>query len=181
MYKMKASIKLLAIALVLLGFGLGGNAQSNTATATATGTLVSALTISGSGTLSFGRIVAGTAGTVSVAGVPAPSPQSALGLAGGTVTSARFTISGADGAQYVVTLPSAAVRVNHSDGTNWMEVSSFSCDVATPGTSVAGTTASGTLSGTSRTFYVGGTLNVKTGDPIGTYTSATFPVTVSYQ
>ncbi len=178
---MKTSIKLFAIALVLLGFGVSGNAQSNSATATATGTLVSALTISGGGTLSFGRIVAGTGGTVVVPGIAAPTRTSALGLAGGTVTSAGFTISGADGSQFVVTLPSAAVRVNHTDNTNFMEVTAFSCDVAAAGTAVAGTTANSTLTGTTRTFYVGATLNVKTGDPTGTYTSATFPVTVSYQ
>ncbi len=178
---MKNSIKFLAVALVMLGFGLTGRAQSNSATATATGTLVSALTISGGGTLSFGRIVAGTAGTVAIPGVSAPTRTTSLGLAGGTVSSAGFTISGADGSQYVVTLPSAAVRITHTDGINWMEVNAFSSDVAAAGTSAVGTTASSTLSGTTRTFYVGGTLNVKSGDPVGVYTSATFPVTVSYQ
>lgn len=178
---MKASLKLFALATILMGFGVSMNAQTNSATATATGTLVTAVSISGGGTLSFGRIVAGTAGTIVIPGVAAPTRTSSLGLAGGTVSSAGFSISGADGSQYTVTLPSTAVRVNHTDGTNWMEVTAFSCDVANAGTSVAGTTANSTLSGTSRTFYVGGTLNVKTGDPVGVYTSATFPVTVSYQ
>lgn len=178
---MKYSIKLLAFATILIGFGAPVHAQSNSATGTATGTLVSAITISGGGTLSFGRIIAGTAGTVAVPGVASPARETSLGLAGGTVTSAGFTITGADGSPYSVTLPSTPVRVNHVNTTDYMEVSSFSCDVETAGTSVVGTAANSILSGTTRTFYVGGTLNIKTGDPVGVYTSATFPVTVSYQ
>lgn len=178
---MRTSIKLFAIGMILLGFGANVNAQ-NSANATATGTLVSAITISssGGGSLSFGRIVSGTAGTVVVPGVASPTRTSSLSLAGGTVTSAGFTISGVDGTSYTVSLPSAAVRVIHTNSSDYMEVNSFSCDVANTGLSVVGTSASGTLSGTSRTFYVGATLNVKAADPIGVYTSATFPVTVSY-
>jgi len=179
---MKTSLKLLILATVLFGLGTKVNAQT-TATATATGELVSAITIStaGSASINFGRIVAGTTGTVTVAGIAAPTASTSLSRAGGTITSAGFTISGTTGSQYTVTLPTTAVQVKHTNNADYMEVNAFSCDVATAGTEVVGTTANGTLTGTSRTFYVGATLNVKSTDPIGVYTSATFPVTVSYQ
>jgi len=179
---MKTINKLITMALMLAGMGAGVQAQTS-ATATATGTLVSAITIAAAdgAVLNFGRVVAGTAGTVVVPGVSAPTRTSSLGLAGGTVNSAGFTINGVDGSPFTVTLPSTPVRVMHTNSTDYMEVTNFSCDVVNPGTSVVGATASSVLSGTSRTFYVGATLNVKTGDPVGVYTSATFPVTVSYQ
>lgn len=179
---MKTSLKILILATVLIGLETRVNAQTS-ATATATGELVSAITISaaGSASINFGRIVSGTAGTVTIAGIAAPTPSTSLSRAGGTITSAGFTISGTIGSQYTVTLPGTAIQVKHTNNTDYLEVNAFSCDVATPGTAVVGTTANGTLAGTSRTFYVGGTLNVKATDPIGVYTSATFPVTVSYQ
>ena len=176
---MKTSIKLLALGTILMGFGLNVNAQG-TANAVATGELVNALSISNTRGLNFGRIVVGTAGTVVVAGVSA-STRSGVGqtFASGAPTSASFIISGAVDDHYKVTLP-ASFTVTCAATAETMNITSFSCDVATADNSVTGETASGVLAATTRTFYVGGTLTIGAANKVGVYTNATgFPVTLA--
>ena len=179
---MKNLTKFFAIAVVILGFSATSFGQ-NSANATSTAKLVAALSISGGNVLNFGYIIPGGGGSVTLPGVVSAVRSSTLVLPGGTVTAAAFTITGTTGSDYTVTLPSnGTVTVAHSDTpTDVMEVNNFSCDVTTPGTSATGITANGTLASGTRTFYVGATLTVGASDPIGTYTSATFPVTVVYQ
>jgi len=168
---------LLALAIIVLGFSAASFAQ----TATATGTLVSAITIatSGTGSMNFGNIVAGKTGTVVLPGVAAPTRSQTGSIilpATGTVSSAAFIVSGTSGLAYTVTLPSSVTAV----GTSSLTINNFSCDIATAGTPVVGTTATSTLAASTRTFYVGATLNVTAADLPGTYTSVPFTVTVNY-
>jgi len=173
--------KLLVFAIAILGFSAVSFGQS--ASATASGTIVTAISIAangGSTALNFGNIVGGAAGTVVLPGVASPTRQSSLTLpAGGTVSSAGFVVSGTSGLAYTVTLPES-VTVTKVSSTETMTVDAFSCDVALAGTSATGITAISTLAGSSRTFYVGATLNVTALSPSGTYTSSPFNVTVAY-
>lgn len=160
----KLKIALGAAALVFASAG----AQAQDATFEASATILEALAITKNVDLAFARIVpdAGTAGTVvvSTGGVRTCAP---VLTCSGTVAAADFTVVGADGASYSVTLPSAA---NISSGGNNMLVQDFT-------TSLVG--GNGTLTGGTSNFQVGGTLNVAAAQPSGAYTG-TFTVTVNY-
>lgn len=156
----------LLTAIAILGFSAVSFAQPLTANATATGKLVAAISIAKQGTdMSFGNVIAGTAGTVVL--VPAGTRTSAaLALPGGTVSAAQFRITGQTGSVYKITLPST---VQVTKGLEHMDVTGFNHN------------ATLTLASTSEDFSVGATLNVLGTETVGTYTSANFDVTVSYE
>ncbi len=85
---------------------------------------------------------------------------------GGFPSGAGFTVTGASGQAYFITLPASATL---SSGGNTMTVDTFNHDAgATP-----------TLVGGSDAFNVGATLNVGATQAAGTY-SGTFDVTANY-
>ena len=172
---MKNLNKMFLAAIVMIAFATNVNAQA-TATATATATIVTPISIANNVDMNFGNIAvqAGTGGTVALSA--AASASRVAGGAGGvtlpvvtgTVTSAKFTVSGTANYTYNITLPGSAVVL--SNGANSMNATSFI------------NSAAGTLSGTgTEVFYVGATLTVAAAQASGVYTTATpFNVTVNY-
>jgi len=168
---MKTSVKLFALALVLAGFGMNVNAQvSATATSNATARIVSPITIVKDVDMSFGNIVSSlTAGTVVLAPSSAGSRTGSTGVTlptvTGTVTASKFTVGGEAGLTYAISLPSSTTL---SSGGDSMTLDAFTTDLPTGG-----------IIGTSNIFFVGATLNVKSGQATGSYTG-TFSVSVNY-
>ena len=181
--------KLLFFAIAIIGFSATSFAQIG-ATATASATIKEALTIvPGSNTsIDFGYIIPGGGGTVTVDGNSA-SARTKMGddlyLPGGTPKAASFVITGPSSSSFKVTLPgNGVVTVTpESGGGSPMAVNSFSCDLNNSGTSVVGPVASGSLGAgeTSKTFYVGATLTVASGQAVGKYNSTAFNVTIAYE
>ena len=172
---MKFSNKCLLAAIALVGLASSANAQA-TATANASATIVTPISIVNNADMNFGNIAVQTAtgGTVALTASAAPT-RTAGGAGGvtlpnvtGTVTSAKFTVSGTANYTYTITLPGSAVVL--SSGANNMNATAFI------------NSAAGTLSGTgSQIFYVGATLTVAAAQAAGVYTTATpFNVTVNY-
>ncbi len=171
---MKGLIKILAIFAVTLGFAASSYGQVS-ANATASANIVTPIAIVKDVDMNFGNVAvqSGTGGTVVLApgGGRSESGGVTLPSTTGTVTAASFTVSGMANYTYGITLPSANVVI--SDGTNTMNVNSFT---STP-------TPTGTLDGTtgSQTLNVGATLNVAAGQPAGAYTLTDgITVTVNY-
>ena len=172
---MKNRNKVFLAAIVMIGFATSANAQA-TASSSASATIVTPISIVNNTGMNFGNIAVqtGTGGTVALSA--AASASRVAGGAGGvtlpnvtgTVTSAKFTVSGTANYTYTITLPSSAVTL--SSGSNTMDATSFINSTA------------GTLSGTgSEVFYVGATLTVAAAQGAGTYTTATpFDVVVNY-
>ena len=86
----------------------------------------------------------------------------------GTVSAAKFTVTGAAGTTYSITLPAAVLLTN---GGNSMNVNAFT---STP-------TPTGSLATGSEEIFVGATLNVAGGQASGLYTNTSdLVVTVNY-
>lgn len=172
---------LLFIAIAILGFSaVSFGQQGATTTATASATIVTPITVAKDVDLSFGNVaVSKTLGTVqleaSLAANRVRSGGVTLPAINGTVTAAKFTVSGTGGYLYTFTIPTS-VTTTVSDGTNLMTVDHFT-------KSTAGTLSSGTPG--TEVVYVGATLNVAANQAAGTYTSTnaggtTFSVSVDY-
>jgi hypothetical protein len=142
------------------------------ATATASANIITPIQIVKGADLYFGNIVAGTStGTVTVntegnrtgtGGVILPTATP------GTITAAKFTVSGLPNATYAISLPTSTT-ISISGGSASMTITQFTSNP----------NASGILTGGSQDFYVGGTLNVGANQTAGTYTGE-FNVTVAY-
>ena len=172
---MKNIIKYFALAVVILGFSVTSFGQVN-ATATSSSTIVSPIAISKTVDMNFGNVaVSAEAGTVVLtpAGTrPTITGGVTLPATTGTVAAASFTVTGAAGYTYAITLPSTHTVTS---GANNMTVDAF---VSTPTVAAGGVLTSG-----SQTLLVGATLNVSGSQAAGTYTSAVlspFTVTVNY-
>ena len=164
--------KIITFSIVLLAFTAASFAQGPlvSANATATAVIVSPLTITQTANMSFGNIIAdadgGTvvlvpAGTRTLNGLTSPAIT-------GTVTAASFTVAGAAGLAYTITLPTDHTI---SSGGNNMLIDTFTSNPSGTGTLVGGT----------ETLTVGATLNVGANQAAGTYTNATgFTVSVNY-
>ncbi|MEM6414236.1 MAG: DUF4402 domain-containing protein [Pseudomonadota bacterium] len=157
-----------SIAIVTV-FGTSINAFANSATFEASANIVEALVLAKNTDLAFANIVPSAIdpGTVVVSPAGARNCAAALSCSG-IVSAADFSISGAPGATFTVTLPAAA-DISTSGGAT-MEVNNFT-------NSLVGNT--GTLTGGNGTFQLGGTLNVGAAQAVGTYTG-TFTVNVEY-
>ena len=164
---------LILVAVLLLTVSALSFAQPTvSATATATGTIIAPIAISKTADMNFGNIVSGAAlGTVVLTPAGVRSKTGGVFLPGtaGTVAAASFTVTGAIGFTYAITLPAAATTV--TSGGNTMTVDTWT---STP-------TVTGTLAGGTQTLTVGGTLNVAANQAAGLYVSGTaFTVTVAY-
>lgn len=144
------------------------------ATATTTAVIITPITIEKIDDLSFGNIAAGAQeGTVTVATGSTRSKTGDVTLPSaipGTITAAKFTVSGQANATYSITVPSA-FNVT-SPGNAAMQVSTF---VTNPSTT-------GTLSETgSQDLFVGATIAVAANQAAGTYTNGDgLKITVDY-
>jgi len=158
-------------AVVLVAVTATVNAQV-TGTATGSATIIAPIAIANAGNMNFGSIaVSTTPGTVvlSTAGVRAAAGGVTLPAAVGTVSTAKFTVTGLGSSTYSIQLPTSYVI---SDGASHsMTVNAFTSDPSGTGALTAGT----------QTINIGATLNVLGSQTAGTYTNATgFPVIVNY-
>lgn len=168
---MKKMTKFLALAIVMLAFSAVTFAQV-TATATASATIVTPIAITKTFDLSFGNVaVSGVAGTVKMdladtrtvlGGVTLPAVT-------GTVTSAKFNVTGSANLTYSISLPGAITLTGPGAP---MSLDSW----------VSSPSPTGTLDGSGKeTIILGGTLHVAAGQVAGAYTNlAGCIVTVDY-
>ena len=144
------------------------NAFADSTTFNASATILEALVLNKVADLSFANIVPDTANPGTVVVSPAGARTCGAGLiCSGTVSAADFSINGAPGATFALTMPTAA---NITSGSDTMQVNNFT-------NSLGGLT--GTLTGGTAAFQLGATLNVGANQAVGTYTG-TFTVTVDY-
>jgi len=167
---MKNLITLIA-AVVLVAVAATANAQV-TGTATGSATIITPIAIANAGNMNFGSIAVSTApGTVvlSTAAARTASGGVTLPAVTGSVTTAKFTVTGLSASTYSISLPSSYII---SDGASHnMTVNNFVSDPS----------GTGALTGGTQTINVGATLNVLGSQTAGTYTNATgFNVTVNY-
>jgi len=134
--------------------------------------IVGPISINKSIDLSFGNVAV----SPTVAGTVVLDPASARTQTGGvtlpvitgTVSAAKFTVSGEAGTTYSITLPASVLLTN---GGNTMTVNAFT---STP-------TSTGSLATGTEDIFVGGTLNVAAAQVSGLYSNATdLVVTVNY-
>jgi len=169
---MRKTVFLLASLFVMMLATQQMKAQVS-ASATAAANIITPIQISKAGDLYFGNIVAGTTpGTVTVShdGIRTKSDGVTLPTATpGTITAARFNISGLPNATYSITLPSSTT-ITKNGGTEQMTIDNFTSDPHETGT----ITTDGT-----QILAVGATLNVGANQSAGTY-EGSFSVTVAY-
>jgi hypothetical protein len=168
-YVMK-KIKLLF--LLTAGFITNTFAQ---ATATVTATIIAPIAISNALDINFGNVAvqAGVAGTMVIAPTGTRTRTAGLTLPSTTCTftAASFTIEGASGYTYVITIPSTGYIITKRTTLETMTVSIFTSSPSSTGTHKGG----------SENLNTGATLNVGAGQVPGVYTNATgFDVTVNY-
>ena len=175
----------LALAISVLVMAGGAMAQSaKTASADAGATVVAPLTIAkaSAGDLNFGNVVAGAAlGTVVLVPAGTRTATGGTSFSGafpGTLSAAKFDLTGESVYTYAITLPSDTdVTLNDTATTpNTMAVTAFTVAAGAVGT-VSGKI--GTLVGGAGNLLVGATLNVGAAQVPATYTGA-FNVTVAY-
>jgi hypothetical protein len=166
------SLAVLALALT----AATGSAIAAQATATSTSTVVTPISITAPVNLSFGSIaVGGTGGSVTLTPGGTRTADGGVTLAGGTVSAARFDVSGMGSLTYSIAFTGAATL---SDGTNNMaftRISDLTASAKTSGADVV----SGTLSSGAQSIFVGGVLTVGANQPAGTYTGSVI-TTVEY-
>ena len=171
---MKNMKKILTAAILGIGFASSATAQS-TATATATATIVTPIAIAKNVDMNFGNVaVTSTAGTVVLApaGTRTKSGGVTLPAVPGTVTAAKFTVTGEGTYGFAITLPSVDVTLTNTTGigAETMAANAFTCDLGASSALIAG----------SKIMFVGATLNVGALQKAGIYVSAPFDVTVNY-
>ena len=175
-------ITLLAI-LVIAVFSSNVNAQAVVSpVATATATIITPIAITKVVDMNFGDISTnGTNGTVVLA---TNNTRSAAGgasfsaAAAGTVTSAKFTVTGMSGYGYSISIPSA-ITLTHATTSNVMQVTDITNSIGVPGT--AGTLSTVSTGSGTQDISVGGTLSLVGAQLPGVYTNTTdLKVTINY-
>ena len=170
---MKTLKNTFALAAILLGFAFSANAQTGVSASAATSaTIITPIAISKTADMSFGNIaINNNAGTVVLAPAGTRSATGGVTLPSttGSISAASFSVTGASGYTFSITLPSSVTLTGSESGS--MVVNSFT---STP-------SSSGTLSGGAATVLVGATLNLEASQAAGTYTNASdLVVTVNY-
>ena len=166
--------KLLFVFLFAI-LGLSSAFAQSTATAVTNATVITPISISKVTDLEFGTLAVSSvsAGTVVMAPTSSnsrtPSGGVTLPNVTGTVSAAKFTVTGFGTSTYAITLPSSITLNGTPSGT--MTVNSFT---STP-------SGTGALVGGTQDIYVGATLNVSAAQAAGSYTNPTgLAVTVNY-
>lgn len=163
---MKSSNRFALLATVVVALSsLSSAAMAASATGTANAQVLAPIAITAGTALNFGTIAGNGAGTVIV------TPGGARSFTGGVVGTAAafaagtFNVTGTGGATFAMTYP-GSFNVSANAGANTMAVT------------VNGA-ATGTLSGGTASFPVGGTLTVGAAQAAGAYTG-TYSMTVEY-
>ena len=153
-----------ALAAILLGFAFSANAQTGVSASAATSaTIITPIAISKSADMSFGNIaINNNAGTVVLAPAGTRSATGGVTLPSttGSISAASFSVTGAAGYTFAITLPTSVTLSDGGAGS--MLVNNFT---STPSTS-------GTLTAGSATVLVGATLNLEASQAAGSYTNA---------
>jgi hypothetical protein len=172
--------KLFILFIAVAGFGVSSFGQGTvTRTATAAATIITPITLTKDVDLNFGNVVSSVAGgTVDLSAAASPT-RTATGVSlavanPGTVTAAKFSVGGASGYTYAITLPIGASPVTLTRVGN--------TETMTAGTFTSTPSGTGTISGVAidDVIYVGATLNVGANQVAGSYLSTNFNVTVAY-
>lgn len=167
---MRNSLRLAAVgAIAAASFATSAQAAT-TASATATAEVLSSLTVVSTADLRLGQIAANTGGTVTVNADSTVGSSGAL-ISTGTRGPAAFDVVGSPDAMIIVSLPTAAVDLTHTDGVTTMSLGGFN------------TTPNGAFqldAAGAGSFTVGGTLTVGNAQLPGFY-EGTFSVSVEYQ
>lgn len=169
--------KILLIITLFALIGFKANAQA-TAVATTSANIVTPITLTKNIDMNFGNVAVGnTGGTVILTtnNTRTPSGGVTLPVVNGTVSSAKFTVTGFAGSTYAITLPTTVII---SDGAGHeMTVNGFVCSPTPGGTNgLASILTAGT-----DFMYVGATLNVNSAQVAGLYDNATdLSITVNY-
>lgn len=172
---MKTSLKLFALGLVLAGFGINANAQITAVSgaATASAKILTPIAVAKNIDLNFGNVVASNStGTVVITtgGVRSTTGGVFLPATNGTVSAAKFTVTGEDGFGYTLSVPASITLTNGASGS--MTVDNFTTSVAL---------TAGVLTGGSQEVLVGATLNLAANQAAGNYTNSTdLKMTVNY-
>jgi hypothetical protein len=165
--------KLAVMALAISG---AGSAMAATTNATSTGVVVTPIAVTKSADLSFGNFAGGASiGTVVLTPAGVRSNTGGVVLAGGTITAAKFDVTGQAGLTYSISM--AGTSANLTSGGNNIPFTAISDTSASAITT--GIATSGTLTGGAQSIYVGGKLDVAINQPAGTYTG-TVAVDVNY-
>jgi hypothetical protein len=176
-FNLRALNAALASAILLGGVGFGIDAYAASATGGASATVVTAIAISQTTALNFGRFSAPTGGTAGTVTIDASAPGT-RSFTGGTVlvtsgagaigNSGVFAVTGEASATYTITNPTATTLTG--PGT------AMGVTFTTSPSGIGG----GTLSaGGAQTLFVGGTLSVGAVQTPGSYTGS-YTVTVEY-
>jgi hypothetical protein len=167
-------LKLVAVTVLTSLIAIFGNPSEShavTASANATADVVTPIAITKNADMAFGKFIAGTGGTVTMATTGTRTAGGAVTLfnQGSTSNAASFAVAGEGTYTYAITLP-ANSTVNVSDGaSHTMAVNSF----------VSNPSGTGILTAGAQTLLVGATLTVASGQAPGNYTG-TFNVNVDY-
>jgi len=158
--------KVTVLGAVMAAALYAGQAQAaNSVTAGASVEIAAPVSIVQDTALAFGNVGPSAAsGTVTVSIAGAKSVTGGVSDLGGSPAAGAFTVTGASGATYSVTIPGTVSLTGPGTA---MEVT-----LTDPG--------SGTLTGGTDTFNVGGTLAVGANQTAGSY-SGTYTVSVNYQ
>ncbi|MBT8440269.1 MAG: DUF4402 domain-containing protein [Gammaproteobacteria bacterium] len=163
---------LIAAGTAALSAGIYTSAVSAASvTANASATVVQGLTISeDNGGMNFGDVSESGAGTVVLTPAGARSTTGGADvLAGGGEQAGQYTITGADGKAYTLTLPTVPVVITETVGS----VATMTVDTFQQ------TGSTGTAAAAGETMNVGATLNISAGQLVGTYTGS-YAITVNY-
>lgn len=166
---------MLIAATTAAGIGFSPLANAAQATAAASGTVVAPIAITAVSDLAFGSFAAGPGGTVTVNTGGARSAVGAILVGSGSVTAARFDITGQAGLTYSIG-HSGSTELNN--GTATMMLTKFSDLAGVNGSS--GNVSSGVLDGAgTQSLFVGGKLAVAANQTPGVY-AGTVVATVEY-
>lgn len=164
--------KILLFSALLIAFTAGTFAQNtDTEQTTATATIVGPLSLSKVSDMNFGTIAVGAgAGTLVLGTDNSRTPAGVTLVPPAAGIAASFTVAGEASRAIAITLPADGTVTLAGPGVA-MPVNTFVHNAgATPALNGSGAAA----------FTVGATLTINAGQASGTYTSANFPVTVSY-
>jgi hypothetical protein len=163
---------LIAAGAAALSAGIYTSAVSAASvTANASATVIQGLTISeDNGGMNFGDVSESGVGTVVLSPAGARSTTGGADiLTGGGEQAGQYTITGADGKAYTLSLPTLPVTITETvGGVATMTVDNFQQ-----------TGSSGTAVSAGETMNVGARLNIGAGQTLGTY-QGTYPITVNY-
>ena len=165
---------LTTLSIVIALFATGPAYAADSTSASASATLISAISISKTLDMNFGKVVPNASATKTVILATNSGRSGTATLGNGLGVAASFAVSGDPNATYTVTLPASAASIDTTP------TSGAPMDVDTWVSNPADTAGAGLLDGSgAQTLLVGATLHVGAAQPTGSYTGS-FNVSVAY-